>query len=1663
MDAGLSITSMKGTNTGVYVGHCFSDYHNGVIGNINLVNGYENVGSANSMAANKLSYFFDWHGPSFTVDTACSSSLVAFDRACSDVASGLVDFAVVAGLSLNLRPTITKVFQKYNMVSPTGTCHSFASDADGYCRSETVGALLIQSERIVSSGYARVVAYGVNANGTTQQGITFPSITGQMALIDQVCARFNVDKDSIGFIETHGTGTTAGDNVEITALDKCYGVPGLTMPIGAIKSNLGHAEGASAISSIAKCLFMFEKGICLPNLHYDLATTPHEPLINNRFRVVTDVEPFDTSKLVAINNFGFGGVNAHVILASGGRQYSEPMSSSPSSSPEHGKYYVYGRTAEYVLEQLNNSSGSSSSSRTQFFERNTDDIDRFPFRGVVSPVNPEPVVRKVEGTGGGGKRSLAFIYSGQGSQYSGMAQSLLASDAVFRDTIHRLSSHLSDISNHTIDLLQLFMDGTKWEEKKYSGIGITSVQIGLTNMLQRTAGIAPSFIIGHSLGEIACSYADGCLTEEQCIKIAYVRSEMVCLLDPHTFIYNFNHEVVTSTVDAAELIDQYEGTYIYRVAKDKATTFEALNQDFLHKVDNHGGMMFVSMVEDTAKELLETLQCYHTNIACYNSIDGLTLSGPYPELLLVEEYMKQYSIFHRFVNTDGIAYHSKLLQPYTSYLLENLEKIIARGSAKLRSSRWLSTSDASNLHCDASYHITNIVGSVYFHQAIQALPDNCVVLEIGPSNGLVGQIKRSRTDIVDLLYCMSGREDKGEVSFAKMLDSLWLCGITATLPSSSSSSSLDYHLPLEERYRIGWDHDEECKIVTYKDYEMGASDSIKVSYDLQGDYRFLLDHVIQKQVLFPAMGHVYTMWHYFGLGVDIEISGFAIYRAISLDNCSEVSFDVLFDKNNSQVKVLYDNELVSSAVVKVTATATASAVGTSGDDDGRAVDALLRSDDLSQVVLSKDIYSSFHRYDYNYSTSFQVIDCQSIDNCYTRLKDSCSFDGMHWINYLDGMLQCSISDVKTLKLPTSIQSIRLRALKDRSSFPLLVHTNGVFPNNTISSDSASITGLDTTVAPVSTTKTSSIHRVEFVPYGINIIQDHRVFEYMSQFIKYCHTALSKMFTNDVLLKYPHLSNLQRFIKSNSEGVDVVDESIPSDNYGSKLIYEQQPVFHITKEIYLDPELLVNPLLTMSKHPLYQDLYLKDILFSSSSQSLQICADILNENIRHQYKFLEVGTGTGGALRRIYPLIQYNLESYTASDISTINLDDSLSAVQSLRWNINEPFPSTDQKFDVIFGSNSIHCAKDMTVSMTHITDALVDGGYLLLEEYVTELPIYLWGLDSFIWTTAVDQRDYGLWISHSRWLTLFAKLGLELVISFNSSATSLYLLKKKSKSSSSSASSSSMVVVTTDSLIALLDQQKITTREELIHKESLVLVGSDNGVLGLVKSLSREPDVASLMQGYLFVNHDDDYLSKQQQQLSHDKDKVIEYSYSDLIGVEKGMLTNVVLCSNGKDDRKSWLHGSFREIQPKSLSPTGVGNWTIQIEKPGFLNTFYYKQASPCDEAVETSVQVSYVGLNFKDVMLSYGKLKLESSSINLGIEFSGCSLKDGSVVMGIDTNCLSQYLPSPPLLWKVPSYMTMREAATIPCVYATVLYCLDHCARIQPKQSILIHAGAGR
>jgi acyl transferase domain-containing protein/NADPH:quinone reductase-like Zn-dependent oxidoreductase/NAD(P)-dependent dehydrogenase (short-subunit alcohol dehydrogenase family) len=1072
VDSNLSIETIKNTNMGVYVGNCFSDYHNGIMQNIHNVNGYENLGSALSMSANKISHFFDLNGPSIVVDTACSSSLHALSIACNDIQSGKIDKAIVAGVSLNLRPVISSVFQKYNMLSPDGICYAFDDKANGYCRSESINALILQK----NSGYVKIIGHGINSNGATEQGITFPNVDKQELLFKQICDNFKIDKSKIEYIEAHGTGTTAGDNVEINALNKVYCNDNKTINIGSIKSNLGHAEGASGINSIIKCLMSYETGVLLPNIHYN--STSHLPIKNNRFNVITELTPFNRGYSV-INNFGFGGTNAHVILANGNYTY--------KNTENNNIVKVLTRTkadCEKLLQSNDNNLNN------KFYE-NIIDKNKFPYSGAK--IGDFTVIKSSTSI-----PKLCYIYSGQGSNYNHMGKELYSNNAIFTETISRLHDYLLEISNGQYKLKDLFIDGNQWIDKIYSSIGITSVQIGITNILN-SQGYKPDYIIGHSMGEIGCSYADNCLTEKQCIKISYIRSLMVDLIDKNTYFYNFENELPDCKDNL--IIILHNEIFVYKIDKSKSVNFEKFNPNFINKLDNHGKMLFVSADEESVKQYLQHYP--NVSIACYNSVDGLTLSGPFDDVSQIENNLNNNKVFNKVVETDGIAYHSVLLAPYFDYLHDNFLQVIPNPIK--RSSKWLSTCDSNQNYCDAKYHTTNIVSSVLFNQQIMNLPKDEVIafLEISPNEGLLGQIKRSRKENNILITTLSKKTlEQHSLDIQKMFCHLWANKVMTEKNENLNDEFIQ--LPLKNRYNIKWDHETKWKTVSYLDFESENNNSICVYYDLKNNYNFLLDHQIQGQALFPAMGHIFTIWQIVGLKNKLSVANFNILKAIVLtQDINELKFNV---KNiNNLYNIYYDDEVVANATATVNAKAT---VNKNLDVNLEILEDLADLKNNNLKIDKYQFYGQLSRLGYEYKNTFRMI--ENVDDDKITINDT-----YHWITLLDGMLQASIQNVDALYLPTHIDKIEINnpnlKLKDIN---ILVNNKDII----LADKSVYIYGLETTLAPNSHDNNPSVKQIvewigyngEYVENGLDICCQI-IKENLKDFSVYDMTPECKMF------------------------------------------------------------------------------------------------------------------------------------------------------------------------------------------------------------------------------------------------------------------------------------------------------------------------------------------------------------------------------------------------------------------------------------------------------------------------------------------------------------------------------------------------------------------------
>src|ERR1700733_9645814 len=321
--AGIPPSSMRGSRCGVYVGLSSVDYAYRRADDLGAIDSTTMTGNASSIAANRISYVFDLHGPSMVIDTACSSSLVPFHQACQSIRMGECDAALAGGISLHLHPYGFIGFSKASMLSRHGRCGVFDADADGYVRSEGGGVVILKPlVQALADGnriLAVVAASGVNSDGR-KSGLTVPSHDAQARLLREVYGRAGIAPADIDYYEAHGTGTAVGDPLETRAIGEALGQRRAAddpLPIGSVKGNIGHLEAAAGMAGLVKVLHVLRDRIVPPNIHLN---TPNPAIDLGRLNLAPVTESFqlasDRRLVIGVSAFGFGGTNAHAVLPS---------------------------------------------------------------------------------------------------------------------------------------------------------------------------------------------------------------------------------------------------------------------------------------------------------------------------------------------------------------------------------------------------------------------------------------------------------------------------------------------------------------------------------------------------------------------------------------------------------------------------------------------------------------------------------------------------------------------------------------------------------------------------------------------------------------------------------------------------------------------------------------------------------------------------------------------------------------------------------------------------------------------------------------------------------------------------------------------------------------------------------------------------------------------------------------------------------------------------------------------------------------------------------------------------------------------------------------------------------------------------------------------------
>jgi acyl transferase domain-containing protein len=559
-DAGQVQKRLAGSRTGVFVGISTNDYSQIQPDYPSHLQGYDLTGNVVRIAAGRLSYVFNFRGPSMAIDTACSSSLVAVHLACRSLWNGESTLALAGGVNLILSPIGNIGLTKLKALSPDGRCKTFDARANGYVRSEGAGIVVLKplSQALADNDpiYALIRGSAINHDGRSK-GLTVPYGPAQETLIREALNNARVTPAQISYVELHGTGTPLGDPIEAIALGTVLATdrpPESYCAVGSVKSNIGHLEAASGIAGLIKVALSLKHQQLPPSLHFQ-EPNPYIPFDTLPLKVQQSLEPWSQGSSPAfagISSFGFAGTNAHVILEQapqlaklgqeekqGENVYPNSLSqpSSPAShcsyllplsahSPEAVKSLAQAYREFLVTKKLD----AASLQDICYTASNRRTHHEYRIALMVHPENDELGMMADIASGRKHRHrrpKIAFVFSGQGPQWWAMGRELLEQEPVFRaaieqcDTLIRSHAHWSLLKELKADASQ-----SRLHETEIAQPAIFALQVALAQ-LWRSWGIEPNAVVGHSLGEVAAAHIAGVLSLEDAVQLICDRGRLM--------------------------------------------------------------------------------------------------------------------------------------------------------------------------------------------------------------------------------------------------------------------------------------------------------------------------------------------------------------------------------------------------------------------------------------------------------------------------------------------------------------------------------------------------------------------------------------------------------------------------------------------------------------------------------------------------------------------------------------------------------------------------------------------------------------------------------------------------------------------------------------------------------------------------------------------------------------------------------------------------------------------------------------------------------------------------------------------------------------------------------------------------------------------------------
>ena len=548
-DAGIVPAVLNGSRTGVYVGVCNTDY-----GQMALqlpherLDAYAATGGAHAVTAGRISYFLGLRGPSMAIDTACSASLVAVHEACQSLRLGESELALAGGVNLVLTPEVTMGLSRAQMMAADGRCKAFSAAANGFVRGEGCGMVVLKRlEDAVRDG-DRVLGVirgtAVNQDGRSS-GLTAPNGPSQEDVIRAALKDAGLGPHAVSYVEAHGTGTGLGDTIEMQALGATLGRgrgEDARLPVGSVKSNIGHAEAAAGVAGLMKVILALGHKTIPASLHC-IELNPAIDWESHRTRVPVVAEAWRPSagedvRVGAVSSFGFSGTNSHVVISE-----ASPVEV-PESVSDHDRLQVIVLSARSERALKNMAARLAERLRTAPELRLSDVAftlaagrTGFAHRAALRARSKEHLIEELDLLAQGdedcgfvrgvmemGAPRVAFLFAGQGGERTGMGLSLLRQSEVFRRAVAEVDAALRGVIARSIE--EIFRnESNELSESAYVQPALFAFQYGLARLWQ-SWGIEPQIVVGHSMGEIVAATIAGVMTVHDAAHLVAARGRL---------------------------------------------------------------------------------------------------------------------------------------------------------------------------------------------------------------------------------------------------------------------------------------------------------------------------------------------------------------------------------------------------------------------------------------------------------------------------------------------------------------------------------------------------------------------------------------------------------------------------------------------------------------------------------------------------------------------------------------------------------------------------------------------------------------------------------------------------------------------------------------------------------------------------------------------------------------------------------------------------------------------------------------------------------------------------------------------------------------------------------------------------------------------------------